>query len=415
MKAVTAFALVPLVVAVGWIGYASTLRAEASTTVFRPEPAFHEKYDPAKIDRDIAFHEGRVKRDPKGAIGWAMLSDAYLARSRESDSDVFGWKAEAAARKSLALRSHLNVDGTNRLIQSLLEQHRFRDALAATEEALRGTPGEPGALRLQADSLVELGRYDEALAVLKELPNTTEDVAASAIQARIQSLRGDHQGALQMFKKAYTALESSSGVPEATLGWFKTKIAGEYEAQGDLESAKATYAEAMALAPRTYKATLGLARIAMQEKDWPGAATWAEKTLPIANSLDAIAILGEAAAAQGREKEAKTAYAKAHRMYVDEVANMDSLGKGGSYRVRPIDRQFATLSAKHGLFLKDGLQAAIRDAANRPDGRALDNLGWIQWQLGDKQAARENLRKAKASGLADPLIAEHASQAGASE
>jgi hypothetical protein len=98
-------------------------------------------------------------------------------------------------------------------------------------------------------------------------------------------------------------------------------------------------------------------------------------------------------------------------MFRDEVANFDKLGKGGPYTVRPIDRQFSTFASNHNLYLDEAIVAAQRDAKNRPDGRAWDNLGWIQWQMGDRANATENLRRAVASGMVDPMINQHVSMA----
>jgi hypothetical protein len=105
-------------------------------------------------------------------------------------------------------------------------------------------------------------------------------------------------------------------------------------------------------------------------KDWPRAEVYANATQRIVDSLDARALLADAAKAQGRDAEARAGYQACLEMYRGEVAKFDELGKGGPLRVRPIDRQFATFCERRGMFVTEGLVAARRDFANRPDAHA---------------------------------------------
>ncbi len=370
-----------LAIAGGWILIPTLLRpgaARAEASVIHLQPISHEAYDPAKIDREIKFHEGRVAADPGGAIGYAMLAEAYLARSRESDSDVFAWKAEEAARKSLELRKKMNEVAYNRLIQSLLEQHRLKDALAETRSALERFPDDRSLSRLLADCLIEIGQEAEAKKVLARFSRKDEDAQWMAIVARLKGLEGDHRGAIAMYQKGYQLLLGNRSIAEDTLGWFRTKIGTEHEGLGQWDEAQAEYTQALKLSPRSYKALLGMTRVAAAKRDWSGSIAWAEKVLEVANSLDAVAAIGDAQKALGKTAEAEATYAKVHEMYLQEVANFDRLGKGGPLHVKPIDRQFATFAARHHMFQKEALMAAERDAANRPDRIAQSNLSALR-------------------------------------
>ena len=381
MKKIIPAALGAATIAGGWLLVAalySPVKAEASTRTTGRQPVVHEAYNPELIDRDIAFHEGRVARDPQGAIGYRMLSAAYLARSRESDADEFAWKADDAARRSLALRTRLNEAAEVLLVQSLLEQHRFRDALKEVRRGIALFPEERGLVKLEADVLIELGEYTAAEAVLRRLSVIPEDVARTAIEARLESVKGRHDRAIKLLESAYTVVESKREVSNATLGWFRTRIATEYESLGDHNRTIAEFKKAVALSPRSYKATLGLTRAAVSRQDWKDCLAWAERTLTIANSLDAIAARGDAHHATGKTAEATRDYAAVRRMYLDEVARFTELGKGGPLKVRPIDRQFASFAAARAMFAADALPAAERDFANRPDAVAKANLAALR-------------------------------------
>ena len=350
-------------VAGGWLAVGS-LYTKAVAAPLRLEPVAHARYDPALIDGNIAFHEGRVVRDPQGAIGWQLLSGAYLARSRESDSDKFAWKAEDAARKSLSLRVRRNSAAWMKLIQSLLEQHRFQDALRETDKGIAAFPDDVPLRRERADILVEIGKLDEAKATLARLPLTNEGAESAPISARIAAIRGDHPRAIGLYRHAMEIVSKNAATPQAGIAWYLTKIGTEQEAMGDDAAAKRSYDDSLRLFPRSYKAWLGEARIATRKKDWPAVLDACAKTLEVAYSLDAVAMRGDAHKAMGDTAAATKDYAEVKTMYENEVKlTFDGLKEGGPLHVKPIDRQFATFSATHHMYEAEALPAARRDHA----------------------------------------------------
>jgi tetratricopeptide (TPR) repeat protein len=359
-------------IAGGWV-LVATLYSKADATIVL-QPVVHPAYDPAQIDRDIAQHQAQVKGDPQGAIGWSMLSAAYLARSRESDSDKFAWKAEDAAAKSLALRTHRNGSAWLKLVQSLLEQHRFQDALAKTDQGLARFPGDLPLMRVRADVLIEIGRLDDAAALLAAIPDAANGAETAPLYARIASHRGEHEKAIALLRQTIAALMPNPSIPQPSIAWYVTKIGNEQEAMGDLTAAQKSYDEGVKLFPRSYKAWLGKARLATERKDYTAALVACEEVLKIANSLEARALQADVCLAQGDKIKANAGYAEIKSMVEDEVGTFDSLGKGGPLRVKPIDRQFATFAATHRMFMKEALPAARRDYANRPDEIAKANL-----------------------------------------
>ncbi len=84
-------------------------------------------------DRDIAFYEDRVRRDPASALDCAQLAGLYLARARETGDHQDLHRAEAAARRSLAGRWRRNGKAALTLASSLVAQHRFGEALEVAD------------------------------------------------------------------------------------------------------------------------------------------------------------------------------------------------------------------------------------------------------------------------------------------
>ncbi len=361
-------------VVVGWAGYAGLATKAYATNKIDIVPVAHAKYDPAKIDREIAFHEGRVQRDPDGAIGWAMLSGAYLAKSREQDDDQSSWQAEAAANKSMQVRRRGNIQGALKLPQALLEQHRFQDALKAAEDSLLISPGENQAKLLLADILVELGRISQAQDQLKSVDLPANDPSFLAMQARILGAEGKREKALSMWNRAIAELSRMGHISEDSLAWYHVKAGAELIHLGRLNEAKKQMEVALAFAPKNYKAVLGLAEVAYQMKDWKTAIIRADQTLTMVNSFRAMAIRGDALLNFGDNKGAQAQFKQMQEAFLEEDFRYSKLKKGGPLGVRHPDREFASFCASHEIFIQDGLRAAERDFLNRPDELAKSNL-----------------------------------------
>lgn len=352
-------------VTAGWLVVA--MRTPTERPAIKLEPITHNPYDPAAIDRNRVLHEARVKRDPTGPIGWSMLTESWLARSRESDLDCAAFKAEACARKSISLREDGNFRAKADLIDSLLEQHRFQDACKTLESWGFKT-------RQYGDVLIEMGRFAEADKVLRGLPLQNEDPSLIASRAHLALVQGDTDTAIKLLEKGLQLNEDNAGVSQPTIAWFETKLADACRHANQNTRAESLLKRALNHYPRSYKANLALAEMAAERKDWNVAIDYANKTLAIANSLDAHAIIGDAQMALGKTAEASKTYAACHKQYLDEIAYFDGGGHGGSFHVKPIDRQFANFCVRHKMFVREGLEAAKRDLVNRPDATAHRNV-----------------------------------------
>jgi tetratricopeptide (TPR) repeat protein len=120
-------------------------------------------------DRDIAFYQARIERDPLGARDRAQLAGLFLDRARDTGDNTDLVRAEEIARGSLANRRAHNSRALAVLINSLLGQHRYPEALAAARDLAQLEP-EARSVRAQLGEIeMELGQYDSARAVFGSL------------------------------------------------------------------------------------------------------------------------------------------------------------------------------------------------------------------------------------------------------
>jgi len=162
-------------------------------------------------------------------------------------------------------------------------------------------------------------------------------------------------------------------VSRPTLAWFEVKMAGEQLAMGDFGACEASLKSALADHPRSYKACLGMAKLALARKNAAEGSRWASATLEIADSMEAKTLLYTAATMAHHTDEADRWKSAILDQWNSEDAKFGQLQKGGSLQVRPEDRMFATFCREHGIVSANSRTAAMRDLANRPDSLAVEN------------------------------------------
>ncbi len=404
MKTIAAIPLLGAFATVAWLGFSSRM-----SHGFAPrQPIEHLAFDPLKKDQDIAFHEGRVKRDPAGAIGWSMLSGAYLARSRECDSYADAVKAEQAARRSLSLRVKGNLGGQTRLVNSLLQQHRFSDALATTENALKIWGREPQLNQLHADILIEIGRYDEARAIASKVPEAFEDPSGKAVRAHLLTILGKPGQALVLLRQAYAVLDENVDATAENLAWFQEKIGETLACMGRFSEAEGAFRQTLALYPRGYKAYANLTRLAARRGDWPSVISYGDKSDAIAPMADILALVGDAYAHQGQSAKAQEKYAQVVALVGRPADGLHEVAPGGHGHT--LDRQYAMFCADHNRDLDAAYACAIRDLQARRDIYAFDTLAWVCYRRGELDEAHKAIRKALAWGTQDPVLLDHAAK-----
>ncbi len=409
MRTVSFLFLSAAFIATGWVTYANLLRTDSHRAV--AQPIVHFPYDSAYIDTAIANSEQAVKIDPGGAMGWSTLGGDYLARSRESDDLATAVRAEKAARKSLSIRVLGNIGARNKLVSALLQQHRFKDALAVCLEARKANVYDDQTVRQQAECLVEIGQYDQALGVIKSSTRAFAGASGEAIVSRAEDINGNSDRALSLLKDAAFQADQAPAMPSDAIAWFHTRVGIQLAKMGRHDEARVEYFTALRLYPRDYKSMAGLAKVAFQDGRWQDAIEWGLKSDDIAQMADVRALVGDAYAMLNDPTKAEEQYAK-----VATLVGRPSGINSGLHEVAPaagthghrLDRQYAIFCADHNRDTEGAYAAAIRDFEGRKDIYSYDTLAWVCLKAGNVDEAVKSIGIALARGTRDPLLYSHA-------
>ncbi|TAL20150.1 MAG: tetratricopeptide repeat protein, partial [Frankiales bacterium] len=322
-------------------------------------------------------------------------------------------KAEGAFDEALALEptSDVALAGAGALAAA---RHDFAGALDLASRALTENPHSATALAVRADALTELGRYDEALDVLRAMADVRPGVDVSTRASYAFELRGD-------VDRARAALEEAAAI--ATLPGdiaFAHHHLGQIAfSLGDLDEARRSYDAAVGADPSYLPAVAGRAAVLAASGD--ATAALAElrgvvERLPLPEFLIAYGELLEATrqVEQAREQyavvRATQALFAANGQDVDtELALFEAdhgtpaaavAAAAAAYQLRP--RSVVTQDAYAWALHKAG-----RSAEALPVARDALRLGWrnpamlarvgtIEAAAGDPAAARRLLAEALA-------------------
>jgi len=398
-------------IAGGWMGYAEYYASLTNET--GRVPVVHLPFDSNVIDLQIGNNERAVQRDPYSALGWSMMCSAYMDRSRESDDLATAVKAEAAARRSLEIRKLGNVGALNKLVQTLLQQHRFKDALAECQKAFERQIYSDDTVVLHVECLIELGRYDEAGVLVTKNPRAFSDGSSKTVVARLLDIGGKPDEALKVYRLVVREVDENGGMPSNAVAWFHTRLAMQLAKLGKHDEARTEFNVALRMYPRDYKSMAGLAKLASQDGQWQEAIDWGNRSDQVAQMADVRALVGDAYAMLGNATKAEEQYTR-----VAELVGRPSGMNDGLHEVTPaagthghrLDRQYAIFCADHGKDAIGAYAAAVRDFEARKDVYSYDTLAWVCFKNGSTDEAKKAIDLALIHGTRDPMLWYHAGE-----
>lgn len=328
-------------------------------------------------------------------IEWERLRDPRIAEAIVRVAVAGGKLAEARAFVD-------RIDDENGTVERRLQVGRLRlaarqpeVALAVAESLLASTaamPQEaPVARLLAADALAQLGRSDEAIAQLRNVPPTAREAAVA--QARLGRLlrdAGRFREALEALGRALAATATAAAAPVASASStdgsgesLYDAIARVHEDAGDRAGAIAQLEAAMAERPRAAEVQLALARTYQRDGQWERAVDVALRVLKREpDHVGALMVVASLFTERGvRLDEARRHLERALALAPGDGGIVDALG---------------ALCLKQGK-LDEAERLLVRADRLRPEDPAIqEHLGQLYVRRADRARAIEAYRRALA-------------------
>jgi tetratricopeptide (TPR) repeat protein len=343
-------------------------------------------------ERAVEQAQRRLAARPDEPNAMAVLATAYLMQARETADPSFYAKADNLVQSALAA----NPNDPEALLTAgtlALTKHEFSAALVLGQQAIQLTPYRPAAYGVVTDALVELGRYDEAVAAAQSMVDLRPDQTSFSRISYLRELHGDSTGAIEAMRQAV-----AEGAPHSEgTAWSEVHLGNLLVARGDLTGAEAAYRQAGQRIENYVPALAGQARVRAARGDLSGAAGLYQRAVQALPLAEYAIALGDVNARLGDTEAARAQYGL--------VEAIDRLFAANGVRT---DLELAVFQADHGGDLEAALQSVQAEYALRPSVTVADGLAWVEYRAGDWDAALAHSREALRLGSRDPLMLYHA-------
>ena len=210
----------------------------------------------------IAALEALLVRNPSDGNEWLNLGSAYLRRAFETGDPAQYPLAQRSLLRAVQLLG-TSPDVLSAQTTLALARHQFVDAQTLSTQLLKQRPLSVEGRIARFDAIVELGKYDQALALIEELVDQRASLSTMARLSYIKQLLGDSTGSEMAMRAAVGAAPKDSFDRGVALGYLGDVLMEN----GKLASASVAYRSALNVAPSLPNALLGEARVSMARGD----------------------------------------------------------------------------------------------------------------------------------------------------
>jgi len=167
----------------------------------------------------------------------------FVARREGRFEDALRWLNRAQELSPSNWRLAFNMSETLHILR------RYEEALLVADEAIRFDPGAPGGYVQRATSLANMGRLDEALDVIGDVPRFSTDADEEAVTLALAALDLDMARSVAARQPEYSAEQFGDVCAEVSRGYLAWIEDGREASRSHFERAVATLRPVVAAAP----------------------------------------------------------------------------------------------------------------------------------------------------------------------
>lgn len=371
------------------VGLAGCSRPTAHATVVEDQPLAQPLADPA--DPKLSNALKAVEKNPDAVAPYLGLASVYISKARATGDFSLNAQAENAVERALRIDAN---DFTARKFKASLNltYHRFDEALELGTVLQKQSPTDAFVYGVLTDANVELGNYEEAVAMAQKMVDLRPNSASYARVAHLRSLNGEHKGAVEMFKLAARTSDPSDREAQS---WCLVQLGDELWKYGKFAEAEAAYDEALATLPNYYLAQVGKGRARSSQGDLAKAVEILTATTNRIPNVEGTILLGNILQKMGDNDRAKQQYDLVEVIEARIGVNNDQ-------------KRLAMLWADQDTRLDDALAITKRETGLRHDIFTADALAWTLYKKGQFADAKTAIGDAMRLKTNDARMTFHA-------
>ncbi|PHI20699.1 hypothetical protein CEQ90_06515 [Lewinellaceae bacterium SD302] len=298
-----------------------------------------------------------------------------------------------ALELNASLDKNLEFDALATKASVQLSQHEFEDARKTAKAAIAINPRNAQVYGALVDANVELGRYEEAVAMADKMTSIRPDLRSYSRVAYLREIHGDVDGSIEALQAAIKA-----GYPgyEST-AWARLTLGELYQRYGMADKAKDQFQRILVERPNYPFALAGLADLRMDNGEYDKAERLLDSAAAIIPEVGFYVQLAEIYKKGGRQEELEAINKEIMAMLQDDVDSGHNM-----------DMEYASYYKE---ILEDedrALKYAEKEYAKRPDNIDVNRLlAGLLIERGEADRARKYLTKAAATESKHPELMEY--------
>lgn len=214
------------------------------------------------MDAELAFYRKRAQERPTSWSDQNFFAGALLAKAQAEDNDALFAEATRVTQKSLKLNSDHNKEA--HLLEARISEghHNFKHSYEIIKGIYDADPGNPGMQSMISNSLLEMGRVNEAWTWMQPSLKEAHSGGMLVQAARICTFRGQDDQAVQLLAEALKIEQPQERKTSARI----RSLWGELELRhGRLESARELLRTSLDIQKRSLPALLAMSRLERRE------------------------------------------------------------------------------------------------------------------------------------------------------
>jgi tetratricopeptide (TPR) repeat protein len=336
-----------------------------------------------------------LRQNPEDTKSMLALSQAYIQEARVTGDHGYYDKASLELLDQVLKKDPKNFEALCCKSTVLLSQHHFSEGLEVAKIAQPLNPESAYIYGAMCDANVELGKYEEAIAMADKMVSVRPDIRSYSRVSYLREIFGDPKGAISAMKLAVSA--GYPGLEQTE--WARVILAHLYENIGKPDSAEFEYQTALQERPDYPFAKAGLGRIAKSQKNYSEAIKDYETARATITEYSFSDELTDLYRLNHEESKSKKSAQEVIDMLGPNVGVEGTTGHG-----HYADRELAYAYLKSGD-LDQALKHALLEYDRRPDNiDVCETVAWVRYKRGESQDAVKMIDKALRTHSQNPTL-----------
>ena len=370
-----------------------------STSIMDIPPLFERRGELAtavewqRTKEKVAELNDKIRKEPNDVKPRLQIAMIYLAEARITGEHPYYYPAILKVLDGVLAMDPKNFEATTFKSSVKMSQHQFVEARDLAEKARQINPNNAYVYGVLVDANVELGNYEEAVAMSDKMQALKPSLEAYSRASYLREIYGNYPSSIEAMKLAVQA-----GLPGSEPQcWSKNTLGHLYETTGQLDKAENQYDGILVLRPSYAFAMAGKARIQKAHKQYDQALATLDKAVKIMPEFSFHEQMADIYALQGDTD-------KATKKYAEVVKMLDEDARSG----HAVDLELCKLYTKTGQ-LDSALVYGMNEYKKRPNNIDVNHaLAWVYFNKHDLKNAQQHMQVAMRTGSKDPELLQEA-------